>query len=304
MNRYLKEFQTHADYEAFITTDDYLTPNVSYCEDDGELHYNHYVHDYRRDYLTFEAIESGKFAFVALNNNVIFYSLDDGETWVELPSETYTPALNAGDKILWKGEMTPFVDDNNVENSGIGVFSATAKFNAMGNPMSLLFGDNYFGQYDLTGKPRVFANLFSHQRNIVSCENMPLVATTLSERCYINMFKACSELVNIQPILPATTLTEYCYSSMFINCTKIEKAPVLPAETLAEGSYIGMFGLSDKVNYVKALFIDNTSLNGKLTSWLSGVASNGTFVKNNNATWDRDDALIPSGWTIITESQE
>ena len=37
-------------------------------------------------------------------------------------------------------------------------------------------------------------------------------------------------------------------------------------------------------------------------SWLSGVAANGTFVKNKDATWNVTGIHgIPSGWTVLTE---
>ena len=39
MGDYLKLFETHAEYESFIQTD-YDKPNVSYCEDNNEVHYN------------------------------------------------------------------------------------------------------------------------------------------------------------------------------------------------------------------------------------------------------------------------
>jgi hypothetical protein len=60
--------------------------------------------------------------------------------------------VNSGDKVLWKGTMTP----QSQSYSGIGKFSSTAEFDVQGNVMSLLFGDNYKGQTDLTGKNYVF----------------------------------------------------------------------------------------------------------------------------------------------------
>jgi len=39
MGKYLKLFETHAEYESFIQTD-YDKPNVSYCEQENEVHYN------------------------------------------------------------------------------------------------------------------------------------------------------------------------------------------------------------------------------------------------------------------------
>ena len=40
MGDYLKLFETHSEYETYIGGQDVLLPNVSYCEDNNELHYN------------------------------------------------------------------------------------------------------------------------------------------------------------------------------------------------------------------------------------------------------------------------
>lgn len=39
-------------------------------------------------------------------------------------------------------------------------------------------------------------------------------------------------------------------------------------------------------------------------NWLLGVATNGTFVKNSQATWDVSGASgIPTGWTVETADE-
>ena len=40
MGKYIKKFDTHSDYEDFIETEDFIKPNISYCADDVEVHYN------------------------------------------------------------------------------------------------------------------------------------------------------------------------------------------------------------------------------------------------------------------------
>ena len=42
MQQYLKQFTNHSQYESYIATD-YAKPNVSYCEDQNEVHYNPWV---------------------------------------------------------------------------------------------------------------------------------------------------------------------------------------------------------------------------------------------------------------------
>lgn len=40
MGKYIKVFENHSDYQAFTQTEDFLLPNVSYCEAENEVHYN------------------------------------------------------------------------------------------------------------------------------------------------------------------------------------------------------------------------------------------------------------------------
>ena len=42
MGKYLKLFDTHSDYNAYITGQDKILPNVSYCQNENECHYNPY----------------------------------------------------------------------------------------------------------------------------------------------------------------------------------------------------------------------------------------------------------------------
>ena len=41
--KYIKKFETHSDYEDYLESQDYLTPNVSYCVDQNEVHFEKYV---------------------------------------------------------------------------------------------------------------------------------------------------------------------------------------------------------------------------------------------------------------------
>ena len=227
MKKYLTKFDTHADYLA--AKDELLLPNVSLCIQENEVHYNPWT--YADEYLTFVAREDGTFQ---LSRNAVSYSLDNGETWATLTAGTSSPTVAAGEKILWKGELTPS------PSYGIGTFSATGNFDVQGNVMSLLYGDNFKGQTDLTGKEYAFFQLFRDNIKVVNTENLSLPATTLSGYCYSQMFYNCTSLAKT-PVLPATTLAQGCYNYMFYNCTSMTTAPELPATTLAYSCYSSMF---------------------------------------------------------------
>ena len=231
MEQYLKQFANHSQYESYIATD-FVKPNVSYCVSENEVHYNPYVHDYADDYFTFVALESGTFTFEPKNSNVISYSTDNGETWTEGNSVS----VNNGDKVLWKGTMTPSTSSP----QGIGTFSSTAEFDVQGNAMSLLYGDNFKGQTDLTGKNYAFYNLFYENVKIVNAESLSLPATTLAYCCYSHIFYGCTSLTTA-PKLPATTLADDCYVAMFSGCASLVTAPKLPATILGSYCYNYMF---------------------------------------------------------------
>ena len=145
MGKYIKLFETHTEYEAFTQTEDFILPNVSHCITENHVHYNPWT--WANAYLTFVAKESSTFTFTPQNSNVISYSTDGGETW----TEGNTVSVNNGDKVMWKGTMTPSTSSP----QGIGTFSSTGNFDVQGNIMSLLHGDNFKGQIDLTEKDYV-----------------------------------------------------------------------------------------------------------------------------------------------------
>lgn len=301
---------------------------------------------YDRQYLTMEVLEDGTtFHF---NENGLSYSIDKGITWNSLDKNVNTPSLNTGDRIMFKGELSPHPQ----EQYGIGNFFSNNKaYNVEGNPMSLIFGDNFGGVTDLTGYDCAFYALFTGQ-NIVNAQNLALVATTLAVDCYCNMFNGCRSLITTPalpattlangcynsmfynctslvtapqlpattlatqcydsmfygctslttaPALPATILTEKCYYEMFYQCTSLVSAPELPATTLVSRCYTGMFRGCTSLNYIKAMFT-TTPGTSYTSSWVEGVASSGTFVKNSAATWNVTGVNgIPSGWTVVTE---
>ena len=274
---------------------------------------------YSGQYLTFIAQDSGAFGFAKnRNSGSIQYKKNDGE-WITDSAVT----VNSGDVVMWKGEMTPYTK----WPYGIGGFQSTCNFVAEGNVMSLLYGDNFVGQTDLSEKGYAFWCLFYNCINLTNIDNLVLPATTLSEGCYALMFNFCSSLTSIpSDLLPATTLASNCYQQMFDGCDSLTSIPsgLLPATTLAEDCYRGMFDYCSNITTAPILsattladrcyhmmFYDCPSLNsitclatdisadGCTGYWVNGVAANGTFVKNSSmSSWTTGNDGIPSGWTV------
>lgn len=183
------------------------------------------------NYLTIEALE---------DNLILSFTRDieygiDGKGWIKLKNGSKTPSINTGQTLSFKGNLTP----NSI--IGIGTFTISKKCNIKGNIMSMLFGDDFIGQNDLSGNNYAFYRLFYDCNTIIDASELILPATTLADYCYYDMFWKCTSLVTAPSILPATELAEHCYVSMFNGCTSLVSAPELPATTLADYCYASMF---------------------------------------------------------------
>ena len=190
-----------------------------------------------KNYFTIEALEDGlqvRLSINALSVNACEYSLD-GNTWNRLPTATNTPTVNTGEKIYFRGNLIP---DSSI-GKGIGTFTISKKCNVKGNVMSLLYGDDFIGKTDLTGKNYALDLLF-YNCKIVDASELILPATTLANQCYREMFRNCTGLT-AAPKLPAITLADHCYYCMFSGCSSLITAPELPATTLAGSCYSRMF---------------------------------------------------------------
>lgn len=272
--------------------------------------------DWGNEYLTFKALDSCQFTHTLFD---IDYSLDGGTTWVTLAAGTNSPSVAAGKYIKFKGNIVP-------GSSGSGTFSSTGRYEVMGNPISLFYGDNFIGVTDLSGLTQPMKGMFYQSRNLVSSENLAMVAEKLPNQSYVQMFSLCSAMaktvsvlsatsfgnacyqnmysgctaLQVAPKLPATRLSNFCYKSMFQDCTGLTAAPELPATSLTAYCYQDMFNGCSSISYIKMLC---TSVgNNSLTRWVNGVAASGTFVKNAAMTTLPSGVNgIPDGWTVIDD---
>ena len=197
--------------------------------------------DFSTKPLTFNILSAGTIKWAASNKSIkksIEYKLNDGE-WTSIKSNTGSLAptitVNSGDKLQFRGNNSQYATDS-YYNSFSG---STASFEAEGNIMSLIYGDEFKNNLTISST-YAFAGLFKKCTNLVSAENLILPATTLTSYCYQEMFNDCTSLTTA-PALPATTLANYCYQNMFYKCTSLTTAPALPARTLANYCYQSMF---------------------------------------------------------------
>lgn len=68
--KYIKKFETHSDYEDYLESQDYLTPNVSYCVDMNEVHFEKYDPNIYYDFAMKSVSEEYDYEEVLAQNEV------------------------------------------------------------------------------------------------------------------------------------------------------------------------------------------------------------------------------------------
>ena len=90
---------------------------------------------------------------------------------------------------------------------------------------------------------------------------------------------------------------------MFERCA-ITTAPDLPAEHLVAECYGSMFTYCSNLNFIKCMAIDGFTTTNCKQTWVNGVASSGTFVKDSGvavSTWTRGASGIPTSWLVYDD---
>lgn len=329
---YIKLFDLDSEYNNYIQLEDALMPNVSLVQEITKLYYNPIIGDidYTQQYLTFEAVTSGKFGFIKSLCNNVQYSLDNGSTWVNMDFDAditrlgslsesdlvWTPTVEAGQKILWKAT---YIYNEDADVFGIGLFYSSGDYNISGNILSMVAGDNFttvdiddvnttyllYGTFGLVNY-QVLHNdatqgTFNTIPGPIDCSNLVLLPK--HDGCdYYMAFQCCGKMTTA-PKLAVTELVGGDYMYMFAGCESLTTAPVLPATTLAEGCYRAMFNGCTNLNNITMLATDISASNC-LNGWVNGVSAIGTFTKASGveiptAGEDNNYAGIPEGWTVV-----
>lgn len=300
--KHLNYFNSHSEY-----TDPTIRPNVSYCKQEDEVHYNPV--DYSKNYFTIKYISNNN-SNISLNFipgdytfSYLWYSQDEGRTWKSY-SYNIPSSLYPGQSILLKGTVDNFYNSQSNTNY-IKLDAPGANIELSGNILSLVYGDNFNNSSVATAIPEYYFRNFiqsnrSDYRPNIYAENL-IFPTFTSTGCFYDMF--CNSLIVTAPrILPAMTLSNNCYAGMFSTCPNLTTAPELPATTLTSNCYRNMFYNCTSLNYIKAMFTTTPS-DIYTENWVNGVSSTGTFIKNSAATWTTTGTNgIPTGWTVETAS--
>ena len=240
--KYIHLFKTNSEFTTAYNGPDYIEPWLSLTEENMTISSNKHSVDFSTKPLTFNILSDGTINWTASKTSyakTIDYKLNDGE-WASITSNTGSSAptitVTTGDKIQFRGNNAQYANNSSRYNSFSG---STALFEAEGNIMSLIYGDDFKNKLAISST-RTFTGLFRNCTGLTSAKNLILPATTLASYCYQSMFQGCKSLITA-PELPATTLAYGCYNNMFQNCASLTSAPALPATTLADSCYNSMF---------------------------------------------------------------
>ena len=182
--------------------------------------------------LTIEALTAGNVKVQSPKNGMKYKK--NNEDTVVLGTSTTTINVAAGDKVAFYGDGTTITT-----YQGTYITGGTAEVKVYGNIMSLVDEENFATAITLTGTSN-FRQLFYENYKLKDASGLLLPATTLTERCYEQMFTS-DTILTAAPALPATTLAPYCYQSMFNFCYALTTAPALPATTMESNCYNQMF---------------------------------------------------------------
>ena len=225
--------------------------------------------------------------------NLTLYISSDKQNWYVMDTSKYY-SFEYNEKFYLAGLLT---NNNNTQHIGLSVFGT---MEMSGNCNALWSHNDLSAQLKQACGYRLFKDN-ANKRGLGILTPPELPATTLTASCYREMFEGA--VLQYAPELPATTLVTDCYRSMFNGCRHLLTAPELPATTLVSNCYSYLFYGCSNLNYIKAMFTTTPSTSYTNT-WVSGVASSGTFVKNSAATWNVTGGNgVPSSWTVETASE-
>ena len=199
--------------------------------------------------LTMVFEDSGTFKLIS--GGSIDYSIDSGSSWTTLAAYTNSPMFNNGQKVMLRKSSV-----NEVKNLSVSTF-----FHAEGNPLSLIYGEDFNGQTEFRETLDDLSFLFKGCIGLTNIDNLVLPSTTLTPGCYQKMFSGCTSLATVPTdLLPAATLSTACYASMFDGCTNLTNVPTLSASVLTQNCYQKMFNGCTSLSTVPTDLLSATAL--------------------------------------------
>lgn len=268
----LTKFNTIAEYNDFLNSNDCPYVNTSYIVETDEVKYfkdDLHENTYFNMPFTIEILSIGqdepncKF-FIDTNSEYLRYKINNGEWTVFNTADVYLQIDNivVGDKIqvISKTKRTndsePALGELDIWRTDSWDDKIGGDIKIYGNVMSVIVGDGYLSDLDIKDLdlPTTDAGYFTN---------------------FIDKGRAKDILVDADNLwLPYRDLPEYAYKSMFKDYTRLEKAPTVNANGLAANAckemFMGCGSLTGSV-ILKYNYLEPSAF--EAAYWGSGVTS-------------------------------
>ena len=259
MEEYIKLFQNHTQYEAYKNSADYIRPNVSYCQDQNEVHYNYEIPNntiiYRASSKLNETTSNKNSGLHtnAFNETITNHTFENGVGTIEFDNDV----TSIGNYAFYNSGITNIIIPNTVTSIGGGAFTGCTSLTSVNIPNSVT---------------SIGGEAFYYCTRLESI-NIPNGVTTISNFT----FNQCSSLTNIT--IP-NTVTKIG-NSAFSGCTSLTGTLTIPNSVIN----IETFAFSDCRNIIGIVIPDSViSIGDSAFSGCYGLAS--IIVDSNNSNYD------------------
>lgn len=244
MGDYLKLFETHTEYNTYITGNDKILPNVSYCEDNNEVHYNPYIPPF--------------FCKLTLNNGNVIELEGSGELTSAMVSDTYKSTLVS----VESGELCTSIGDYAFFDCS-GLTSVT-----IGSGATSIGDSVFYGCSNLTSLiiPNTVTSIGAHNFqdcNSLSSINIPDSVTSIDEYA----FAYCDGLTSVTIGNGITSIGSYAFQ----NCSGLTSVTLEATTPPTLGSNPFFANASGRKIYVPAESVDAYKAASRWSSYASAI---------------------------------
>ena len=234
---------------------------------------------YAKDYLTFVAREDSVWSARTYGMSSLAYSLDEGETWVDLPAAQYpnywTSATTewhnfevlSGQTIMWKGTPKPVSRDvgmtNKLNFSWRNNYFSNSFYDVRGNILSVYYGD-LFRWYDSLPSPMDWGDISGYTLS-AGMFGSDWEDYYVGPNYDINYnSKPLNGVISAKDLFFPPVTTIGCFNGTFngsvysggignLAGSSVEIPPVLPATQAEHSCYQSMFLNCSNLRYAPAL---------------------------------------------------
>lgn len=153
------------------------------------------------------------------------------------------------------------------------------------------------GKYNVGGtiSKGVTSSIFENEVGLISAENLTIIGLLQG-----SLFSGCVNLIKGPRIFSSRTLEKLIASGMFEGCKSLTEAPLILMDGYVVGTVVytkldSMFLGCSSLSKIVELMPDFPT--GYSRDWVSGVASEGTYILNADR-YATNSIYLPTGWQV------